>query len=76
MNPKLKTLRMIRKQNGFTTTDMALKLGMSQSMYSYIEIGEKRLSYEVAVRIANIFDTTPDEIFYNDFKQYFLKDNI
>ena len=72
MNPKLKTLRILRKQNNLTTADMALKLGMSQSMYSYIEIGEKRLSYEVAVNIANIFNTTPDNIFYEDFKQYFL----
>lgn len=76
MNPKLKTLRLLRKNNKLTTTDMAIKLGMSQSMYSYIEIGKKRLSYNAAVNIANIFNTTPDKIFYENFKQYFHKENI
>ena len=71
MNPKLKKLRTLRISHGLTTSDMANKLDMSQSMYSYIEIGKKRLSYKVAVEIADVFDMTPDEIFYKDFKQFF-----
>ena len=61
----------MRKKSNWSTTEMAKKLGMSQSMYSYIEIGSKRLSYDVAVRIADIFETTPDDIFYEDFKAFY-----
>ena len=71
MNPKLKKLRILRKENNLTTSDMAQKLNISQSMYSYIEIGVKRLSYNIAVQIGDIFGMTPDEIFYEDFKQFF-----
>ena len=70
-NPPLKKLRELRKKRSLTTTDMAEKLGMSQSMYSYIEIGSKRLSYEVAVAIAEIFETNPDELFYDDYVAFY-----
>ena len=76
MNPKLKKLRCLRKEKGISTSTMANTLNISQSMYSYIEIGKKRLSYDIAVRISNIFNITPDEIFYDDFKQFFKTHDI
>ena len=71
MNPKLKKLREYRRSMKFSTKEMAHKLNISQSMYSYIELGQKRLSYTLAVKLANIFKVTPDELFYEDFKQFF-----
>lgn len=57
-------LKIIRKENGLTVYDMADKLGITASFYSQIENKKRRLFYDMAVRIANIFNKRPDEIFY------------
>ena len=48
---------------------MADTLKISKSFYWQIENDKRRLTYDMAVKIANIFKTTPDEIFYKDFKK-------
>ena len=75
-NPKLNKLREIRKKAGLKTTEVAEIIGISQSMYSYIEIGRERLSYDIAVKLSELFKSSPDELFYNDFKQYYDKLSI
>lgn len=75
-NPKLNKLREIRKKAGLNTTEVAEIIGISQSMYSYIEIGRERLSYDIAVKLSELFKSSPDELFYNDFKQYYDKLSI
>jgi len=42
---------------------MASKLDVSFQYYWMIENGKRGLSYEMAVKIAEILDTTPDYIF-------------
>ena len=74
-NPKLTKLRSERQKKEWSTHYVAKLLGMSQSMYSYLEIGTERLSYKVAVDIAELFNTTPDDLFYDDFKEFY-KDTI
>jgi len=68
MNPVLSKLKSERKKKGLTTTDLAKSIGISQSMYSYIENGIERLSYDLAVKLSEFFNTTPDKLFYDDFK--------
>ena len=46
---------------------MADKLNISKSFYWQIENKKRRLSYETAIKIANIFNTKPDSLFYDDF---------
>lgn len=72
-NPKLNKLREMRKKAGLNTTEVAEIIGISQSMYSYIEIGRERLSYDIAVKLSELFKSSPDELFYDDFKQYYDK---
>ena len=74
-NPKLTKLRNIRESRGWTIKDVSQKLGISRSMYGYIENGEKRLTYDNAIKISEIFSLTPDLLFYEDFEEYF-KDEI
>lgn len=59
----LDKLRAMRKKTNLTQAEMASKLGISKQFYSQLERGERRLSYEMALAIANIFNTTPDKIF-------------
>jgi putative transcriptional regulator len=70
-NPKLTKLREARQKKGLTIKYMANSLGISPSMYGYIENGDKRLSYDMAVAIADFFETTPDDLFYEDYEQFF-----
>ncbi len=60
---KLRTMRLKRH---YTTGYMAEKLGISKPFYCQIETGTRRLSYDMAVRIARIFRAKPDKIFYED----------
>lgn len=57
-------LKKIRKQMGLTIYDMADKLGITASFYSQIENKKRRLFYDMAIKIADIFEVTPDELFY------------
>lgn len=75
-NPRLNRLREERKKNKLNTTKVAKFLGISQSMYSYIEIGRERLSYDIAVKLGDLFNLSPDELFFDDFKQYYENENI
>ncbi len=64
MRSKLKELRTKKK---LTSKAMAEKLGISIPFYSQIENRQRRLTYDMAVRIATIFKQKPDRIFYEDY---------
>lgn len=64
-----KKLKQIRVQNKYTTKVMAEKLGISKPFYSQIENQNRRLTYEMAIKISNIFNLKPDDIFYYDMKK-------
>ena len=61
-------LKELRKQKKYTTNDMAEKLGINKPFYCQIENQKRRLSYEMAVKIAAIFKKKPDAIFYENYK--------
>jgi putative transcriptional regulator len=71
MNTKLKDLRI---KNNYTSKYIADLLGISKPFYSQIENGRRRLSYDMAVKIAKIFKMMPDELFYNDHKKMLKKE--
>ena len=64
-----KKLKQIRVQNKYTTKVMAEKLGISKPFYSQIENPNRRLTSEMALKISNIFNLKPDDIFYYDMKK-------
>lgn len=74
-NAVLKKLKKIRLAKNMNINEMAAKVGMSKSMYDYIEKGERRLSYRDAKKIAEALGMTPDELFFEDYKE-FLSDVI
>lgn len=61
---KLKTLR---KTNNYSTQQMADMLKISKTFYWQIENNKRRLSYDMAIRIASIFNLKPDNLFFDDF---------
>ena len=62
-------LKIIRREKGYTVYDMAKLLKITPSYYSQIENRKRRLFYDMAFKIATIFNMNPDAIFYT-------KDNI
>lgn len=65
MSNKLKELRIKKK---YTTEDMAEKLGISKPFYCQLENRNRKLSYHMAIKIAQIFKKKPDYVFYDDYK--------
>lgn len=59
-------LKEIRKQNKYSYQDMADKLNISKTFYWQIENNQRRLSYDMAIKIASVFNMKPDDIFYKD----------
>ena len=58
-----KRLKELRLKKGYTIYDMAKELNISYSHYSLIENKKRKLTYEMAIRIAKVFNLTPDKIF-------------
>jgi putative transcriptional regulator len=56
-------IRTLCRENGITMSELAEKLGKSKQYISALTNGTIRLRYEMAVQIAEVFNTTPDEIF-------------
>ena len=67
MNLKLKQLR---QSKGITTKEMADKLGISKAFYSQLENNRRTISYAMAIKIANIFNKKPDNIFFRFTKNH------
>ena len=47
---------------------MADILKISKTYYWQLENNKRRMSYEMAVKIADIFKLKPDDLFYYEFK--------
>lgn len=57
-------LKKLRIQNQISYEDMAKKLEISKCYYWQIEHKRRRLYYDMALKIANIFNLKPDDLFY------------
>ena len=63
---KLKQERLNRK---YSLTYMSSKLGISKSFYFHIENRKRKLAYEMALKIAKIFNLKPDDLFFDDYNK-------
>lgn len=60
---EMNNLKRIRKEKDYTIYDMAKKLNITPSYYSQLENKKRRLFYDMAFKISNIFNMKPDSIF-------------
>ncbi|MDL2211536.1 helix-turn-helix domain-containing protein, partial [Erysipelotrichaceae bacterium OttesenSCG-928-M19] len=63
---KYELLHYTRKNKKISLEELATQLGISKSYLSLIEKGSRKLSYDLAVKIADYLDMTPDELFLED----------
>lgn len=59
-------LKELREKKHLSYLDMAEILGISKSYYWQIEHKNRKLYYDMAKRIAAIFDLKPDDIFFEE----------
>lgn len=59
-------LKELRDKKGLSYEDMAKILGISKCYYWQIEHKNRRLCYDMAKKIAKVFDLKPDDIFFED----------
>ncbi len=60
-------LQECREKDNYTHQEMANLLKISKTYYWQLEKNKRRLSYEMAIKIAAIFNLKPDDLFYEDF---------
>lgn len=63
----MEKLKAMRLQKNYTCKEMAALLNISKPYYWQIENQKRGLSYDMAFKIAKIFNVKPDEIFYDVF---------
>jgi len=56
-------LREICAENNITLQELGARLGKSRQYMSELGRGNIRLTYDMAVKIAQVFGTTPDALF-------------
>ena len=61
-------LQHLRKRKNMSCEDMAKELGICKAYYWQIENGNRRLYYDLTLKIAKIFNLKPDDIFYDYYK--------
>ncbi len=69
----MKTLKEYRLKSKYSMQDMADYLKISKTFYWQIENNRRRLSYDMAYRIATKLKTKPDKLFYKDIKEIIKK---
>ena len=62
-------LCILRKEKNFSYQYMADQLNISKPFYWQLENSKRRLSYDMAIKIAKIFDMKPDDIFYEEYNE-------
>ncbi len=65
----MKSLKEYRLEKKYSCQHMADLLNISKSYYWQLEQNKRKLSYELAFKIAQIFEVKPDIIFYDYYKK-------
>ncbi len=61
-------LQNLRKENNLSYEDVAKQVGICKAYYWQIEHGNRRLYYDLSLKIAQVFNLKPDELFYDYYK--------
>ncbi|MDD3340582.1 MAG: helix-turn-helix transcriptional regulator [Bacilli bacterium] len=62
-------LKKMRKKKGLTICEISKRLKITSSYYWKIENKRRRLYYDMAIQIASILESKPDDLFYQKNKE-------
>lgn len=77
MEQLIENIKKLRKEKGLTQQDIADVVNMHRSNYSKVEKGERELSVNALVKLAELFGVTLDELVSSDStvpKEIIIKD--
>ena len=63
----MEELKKQRLQKKYSFNDMAKLLNISKTYYWQLEHNQRRISYDMAFKIAALFDKKPDDLFYQEY---------
>ena len=66
MSAFTENLRRFRKERGISQQDVADRLGITRQAYSHYETGKRRVDMDLALKLADIFGVTLNELGYGD----------
>ena len=69
----MQELKRLRKKKKISCEDMGNMIGVSKVYYWQLENDKRRLTYDMAVKIAHVFNTKPDSVFYEETKIRIIK---
>lgn len=61
-------LQNLRKAHNMSYETVAKEIGICKAYYCQIENGNRRLYYDLALKIARVFNLKPDDLFYDYYK--------
>lgn len=64
-----KRLASLRIKTGLTQKEVAERMGTVQSTYSGYELGTRKITLEIVVKLASIFDVSPDYLILGEEKK-------
>ena len=71
-----KKIRLLRKMNNMTATELAIKMGIDQPKLSKLELGRLKWSVDLLMKVSEIFEIPVDQIISgNDLKPLELDKN-
>ncbi len=59
-----KKLKKIREKHNYSYAEIASKLDISKCYYWQLEHKKRKIYYDMAIKIANLFNLKPDDIFF------------
>ena len=63
----MKKLKELRIKNNLTVIEISKMVGISPTYYWQIENKKRRMYYELAKKIAQVFKLKPDDVFYEEY---------
>ena len=66
-------LKKYRNKNNYSCEQMAKILGISKTYYWQLEKGTRRVTYDMAIKIADVFGVMPDDLFYEETKRKYYE---
>jgi putative transcriptional regulator len=63
----MKKLKELRLKYNYSIVYISNLIGISPTYYWQIENKDRRLYYELAIKIAKVFNLKPDDIFYEEY---------
>lgn len=65
----MSNLKLIREENNFSRMELAYKIGVTERYIYFLESGKRKPSIDLAFKIADILNSSVEDIFLPTYRQ-------